>query len=78
MKNIIKANNSINVLIVGAGGIGCELLKVLTKTGFTTITIVDLDSIEMTNLNRQFYFRRHHAKMSKVEVAAKAITRIHP
>lgn len=41
-----------NILMIGVGGIGCELLKVLTKAGFRRMTILDLDKIEMTNLNR--------------------------
>lgn len=40
------------VLIVGVGGIGCELLKVLSKSGYMKMTILDLDKIELTNLNR--------------------------
>lgn len=31
---------SSNVLVVGAGGIGCELMKTLSMTGFKKITIV--------------------------------------
>ena len=46
-----KIDNS-NILMIGVGGIGCELLKVLTKAGFRRMTILDLDKIEMTNLNR--------------------------
>ena len=33
------------ILVVGAGGIGCELVKTLSLTGFTHIVIVILDSI---------------------------------
>jgi ubiquitin-like 1-activating enzyme E1 B len=35
-----------NLLIVGVGGIGCELLKSLSKSGFKKFTILDLDHIE--------------------------------
>lgn len=34
-----KVTNA-NVLVVGAGGIGCELVKVMSMTGFTKFTIV--------------------------------------
>lgn len=52
--------------MIGVGGIGCELLKVLTNSGYRKMTILDLDTIEATNLNRQFYFRKEHVGMSKV------------
>ena len=56
------------VLMVGAGGIGCELLKNLVLTGFGEIHIVDLDTIDLSNLNRQFLFRNEHIKKSKALV----------
>jgi tRNA A37 threonylcarbamoyladenosine dehydratase len=54
--------------MVGAGGIGCELLKNLVLTGFGEIHIVDLDTIDLSNLNRQFLFRQEHIKKSKALV----------
>jgi ubiquitin-like 1-activating enzyme E1 B len=57
------------VLLVGAGGIGCELLKNLLLTGFGEIHIVDLDTIDLSNLNRQFLFRHEHIKKSKALVS---------
>jgi ubiquitin-like 1-activating enzyme E1 B len=57
------------ILVVGAGGIGCELLKNLVLTGFKNITIIDLDTIDTSNLNRQFLFQKRHVGQSKSKVA---------
>lgn len=61
--------NTAKILVVGAGGIGCELLKNLVLTGFKDITVIDLDTIDVTNLNRQFLFQKCHVGMSKSKVA---------
>ncbi|OJD37633.1 uncharacterized protein BKCO1_6000164 [Diplodia corticola] len=66
------------VLMVGAGGIGCELLKNLVLTGFGNIHIIDLDTIDLSNLNRQFLFRHEHIKKSKALVAKESAGRFNP
>lgn len=67
--------NSSKILVVGAGGIGCELLKNLVLTGFRDIEIIDLDTIDVSNLNRQFLFHKQHVGMSKAKVAQESAQR---
>ncbi|KAH3757187.1 sumo-activating enzyme subunit 2 [Pelomyxa schiedti] len=72
------AVGSARVLVVGAGGIGCELVKDLALCGFRGVTVADLDTIDLSNLNRQFLFRRNHIGSSKAKVACEAVNKMRP
>lgn len=72
-----KISNA-HVLVVGAGGVGCELVKNLALSSFGAITLIDLDTIDVSNLNRQFLFRRKHVGKSKAVEAALAIQAMVP
>ena len=69
--------------MVGAGALGCEFVKMLALTGVATakpghFTVTDDDNIEISNLNRQFLFRKPDVGKSKAERALAAGQRMNP
>ena len=67
-----------HLFVVGAGAIGCELLKNFAMAGVGNIIITDMDTIERSNLNRQFLFRPNHIGELKSKTAAKVAMSMNP
>lgn len=67
-----------SVLIIGAGGLGCPVLQYLVAAGIGKIGIVDHDTIELNNLQRQVLFNTDEVGLSKAKVAAEKLRILNP
>ncbi len=67
-----------NVLIVGCGGIGCTSAELLARAGVGQITLIDADTIEMSNLQRQIAYVEENIGFYKAEILAKRLKQINP
>jgi len=83
-KEFQKKLGASKYFIVGAGALGCEYMKNFAMLGMCTkadngkLFLTDMDTIEKSNLNRQFLFRPHDVSNNKSIVAAKAAQRMNP
>lgn len=66
------------VLIIGAGGLGCPILQYLTAAGIGTIAIVDDDTVDQTNLQRQILYTHCDIGKFKAQVAAERLSGLNP
>jgi molybdopterin/thiamine biosynthesis adenylyltransferase/rhodanese-related sulfurtransferase len=67
-----------NVLVVGAGGLGCAVLAYLTAAGVGRLTIVDPDRVEESNLHRQPLYRMTDIGHPKAAAARAALVQLNP
>ena len=76
-----KKLNNLNIFMIGAGALGCEYLKLFSMMGIANnknkkITVTDNDNIEISNLNRQFLFKKEHLGKSKSKIACEEIKKM--
>ena len=67
-----------NICVVGIGGVGSWVAEALARTGVGHITLIDLDDICTTNVNRQIHATTDTVGESKTEVMAERIKAINP
>lgn len=73
----LKLKNA-RVLVIGAGGLGSPLLLYLTAAGIGTIGIVEGDTVDISNLQRQILFRNADTGKSKIKVAEQELKKLNP
>lgn len=74
---IEKLRNS-SVLILGLGGVGGYAVETLTRSGIGTFILIDNDTIDITNLNRQVISNMNNIDLDKVDEWEKRIKSINP
>lgn len=57
-------------LVLGCGGLGCTVSFALARLGIKKMVLIDFDTVDMSNLNRQILFSRESVGKPKVEAAA--------
>lgn len=76
-KNAQKLYNS-RVIVFGLGGVGSYTAEALARSGIGEIALVDFDTVDITNLNRQLYALHSTVGMEKAVVARQRILDINP
>ena len=66
------------VLVIGAGGLGCPVLQYLTAVGVGTIGIIDFDTVDETNLQRQILFTTSDVGLNKAITAGNRLKQLNP
>lgn len=69
---------SARVLVIGAGGLGCPILLYLAAAGVGRLTVIDADTVDVSNLQRQVLFTSADAGRPKTEAAAERLRALNP
>ena len=67
-----------HVIVFGLGGVGSYAAECLARSGVGTLTLVDQDTVSVSNINRQLYALRSTVGQPKAEVAARRCADIDP
>lgn len=75
-KETISSIQNKTILVIGLGGVGGTALEALARSGFKRFIIVDSDTVDITNLNRQIMYLERDVGKSKVDVCEQRIKSI--
>ncbi len=67
-----------NIIIFGLGGVGSYVAEALARCGIGKMTVVDKDTVDITNINRQLYALHSTVGRNKADVAKERILDINP
>lgn len=73
-----EALHGTHVFVIGAGGLGCPLMQQLAAAGVGEISVIDGDTVDLTNIHRQILFGAEDVGRSKVEIAAEKLEQLQP
>lgn len=77
LKNLQKLKSK-NILLVGIGGVGSFCFETLVRSGIENITVIDFDTYEESNLNRQLYALHSTIGLKKIDTAMQRAKDINP
>lgn len=73
-----KKLSDANVMVIGAGGLGFPLLSYLAAAGIGNLYIVESDTVNESNLNRQLFYAESDIGKSKLEIAVNKLSSVNP
>lgn len=77
-KEAVEKLSTSKVVVLGVGGVGSFVTEALARSGVGNITIVDKDTVDITNINRQIHANVNTIGQSKVELMKERILSINP
>ncbi len=76
-ENVVKIEKS-RICVFGLGGVGSYTVEALARSGVGELTLVDCDTVSLSNINRQLYALHSTVGQKKTEVAKQRIYDINP
>lgn len=77
-QNELEIFRAAHVCVIGIGGVGSWAVEALARSGIGELTLIDLDDVCVTNINRQIHANIETVGESKIEVMAQRVALINP